>query len=1045
MKNIKKRTKINEENISKIINNCHIATTPRISQLNHNNYYKNISLKKPIINKEIINNKISKCKISKKVLLIPKRKKNKKINNKGIINKDILSNNIDLNFPDANKQKILIFPLNRGSNDESGKSKNHSVENAQNRIYVHKNLKTINNNNQIKTSRNNNSRKEIKYENMHCQTNRNKDSYYSKLIEAQDRPFRKKNLSEIETLNSNRTFQINNMKLNRSPLTRNRNTFFNFPTSKTNNDDEEENVNEFNSKESNNVTIRDDILDELDDRLHNINDYINIYSIYNKKNEKENENENEIDNENDNEIDNENDNEIDNDNDNDNEYGQDNLYNDNNKIYEGKKIFSKKKYNNNNHLFINRNKINNIKDDSENKEKKNTININKNIIINKKIILIPDRKKESKNCSKTSYKFFNTYTNKYKNIINLPYSNITDNYRNINYIDIDNFGHSKTKPALTNFVYKKKNFISPSPKNINYINYFTDYNNNSSSDKELQIKNNQTMEAYPLSNTLNKFYGLKKNNTNIECLSNRTLNNNSNERKTVYYYNLDNNKNNNNIKCCLTKGRIKKDIYHKFNLISKNKSKKNINNTINNSNNILIINENENDVKLSITNNNNKLSLLELSNMLEKELKLIINKITKYHNCKNECYQFINYYLDNNFYQDKIKLFNNVKNKEMIKKYTKIEMIILFLCYDILCGKKFYKEYIILKNIFSLIYDNFILSLILIIKNSKNEDKKKIKHLSIIINEYLSLKNLLKFDNINENDIIETIVNNYNECINYYQILIDSLYKKHYNEKDYSIKFPNCIKNIDKDKNVLNKIKNVKSSFFIESYKKTQYFTFDELKKFFYSFLSNKIENIPLSQRNLKIKETKLNNNIEKPILINKDYLLSPIKNNYKYTLILNLNETLVYFKNQNTFILRQNIYEFLHEMKLIYELIILSDNPKEYAEPIIDIIQKKEKYFSYILYNKCIITNNKGEKLKDLNLLGREMKNLIVIDITNKYYKLNKENVICIKSFNGDGNKDKNTLKILGNFLKELQNDSEKTGDIRISLNKLKYKLYLI
>ena len=281
--------------------------------------------------------------------------------------------------------------------------------------------------------------------------------------------------------------------------------------------------------------------------------------------------------------------------------------------------------------------------------------------------------------------------------------------------------------------------------------------------------------------------------------------------------------------------------------------------------------------------------------------------------------------------------------------------------------------------------------------------------------------------------------------MNYYKILIDSLYKKHYNEKDHSIKFPNSVKNIDKENNVLNKIKNVKASFFNESYKKTQYFTFAELKIFFYSFLSNRIKNknTPLSQRNLKSKETKLNKNIEKNILINKEYLLSPITNNYKYTLILNLNETLLHFKNENTFTLRPNIFEFFHEMKLIYELIILSDNPNDYTEPIIDIIQQKEKYFSYILDNKNLITNNKGDKIKDLNLLGREMKNLVIIDINNKYYKLNKENLICIKSFNGDVNKDKDTLKLLGNFLKELQYDSEKTGDIRMSLNKLIYKLY--
>ena len=77
---------------------------------------------------------------------------------------------------------------------------------------------------------------------------------------------------------------------------------------------------------------------------------------------------------------------------------------------------------------------------------------------------------------------------------------------------------------------------------------------------------------------------------------------------------------------------------------------------------------------------------------------------------------------------------------------------------------------------------------------------------------------------------------------------------------------------------------------------------------------------------------------------------------------------------------------------------------------------------------------DSKGQEIKNLNLLGRDLKNVVVVDNMQQYYK-NNDNLICIKSFFGDVNNDKKTLKFLGNILKEIKLDSEKTGDIRISI----------
>ena len=692
-------------------------------------------------------------------------------------------------------------------------------------------------------------------------------------------------------------------------------------------------------------------------------------------------------------------------------------------------------------LQMKKNNINNIKNEEKNGNKNNTININKNIIINKKIILIPEEKNQSKNnWSKTSYGFFNQYNN----IINPPYHNYSNstyiNKNESNKSSNNNLIHCKTKPILNNFVYQKKNFGSPTPKaSSNYIACNTENFNDVK--RNYNFLNNININK--MLNTEYNFYEPKKityNNNNKEHFSTYTYNRHLTEKK--HLSNLSD-----NFELRNTLGKMPNDIYSKLNSSNQPQHKKSF---LANKNGTKLKQYKGSELSKSINRNNtfnldnksNTLSLLEKVKFLEIQLKLILNKINEYQNCEKECYEFIHFYFDHNFYIDKKQLFKNTKNKELINNYTKMEIIFLFICYDILCGKKFNKACIILKSIFYLLYDNFISLLILVTKIHKNKGKEFIKNLNIVINEYINESKKGEFLNMNEHKVIEIIGNNTNEITNYYKMLIDSLYKKHYNEKDYSVKFPDCIRNIDMEKMDASKTKNVIASFFYETYKKIINYDFVEFKYFFYLFLSHKNDKMPVSHKSSRAKKTKLNKNKEKKI--SKNSILPPIKSKYKYTLILDLDETLIYLQNQDrrTITLRPNIFEFLHEMKSIYELIIFSENSQEYVEPIIDLIQQKEKYFDYILCKQYMTFDSKGQEIKNLNLLGRDLKNIVVVDNMQQYYK-NTDNLICIKSFFGDVNNDKKTLKFLGNILKEIKLDSEKTGDIRVSINNYKYKLY--
>jgi RNA polymerase II subunit A small phosphatase-like protein len=193
---------------------------------------------------------------------------------------------------------------------------------------------------------------------------------------------------------------------------------------------------------------------------------------------------------------------------------------------------------------------------------------------------------------------------------------------------------------------------------------------------------------------------------------------------------------------------------------------------------------------------------------------------------------------------------------------------------------------------------------------------------------------------------------------------------------------------------------NIISIFFFDSYRLINNYDFNDLFNFFNIFISkennnqynnnnNNTINYPIGGKTSSTNELKV---VNKP-----NFFLPPINKKYKYTLILDLDETLIYLKNKinisnndkflnNPFsssilILRPGLIDFLKKMKQIYELIIFSSGTLEYIMPIIKIIEKKGKFFEYILYRKHISFLKNGEYYKDLSLLNRNLKNVIIVD----------------------------------------------------------------
>ena len=178
-------------------------------------------------------------------------------------------------------------------------------------------------------------------------------------------------------------------------------------------------------------------------------------------------------------------------------------------------------------------------------------------------------------------------------------------------------------------------------------------------------------------------------------------------------------------------------------------------------------------------------------------------------------------------------------------------------------------------------------------------------------------------------------------------------------------------------------------------------------------------------------------------ILLRSKYLLPEISKQHEYTLILDLDETLVHVVIDNTHntnkakvIYRPNLFEFLSRMKRLYEIVIFTVSTKDYADKVCDCIEKKEKYFDYKLYRQHV-TYIDGKYYKDLSKLGRDLNKVVIVDNMSQNFELQQENGIEIKPFYGNCSLDKSILYELGSILEQIRFDSYK--DVRKSI--LKYK----
>ena len=148
--------------------------------------------------------------------------------------------------------------------------------------------------------------------------------------------------------------------------------------------------------------------------------------------------------------------------------------------------------------------------------------------------------------------------------------------------------------------------------------------------------------------------------------------------------------------------------------------------------------------------------------------------------------------------------------------------------------------------------------------------------------------------------------------------------------------------------------------------------------------------------------------------------LLPPEIHQNQKTLVLDLDETLVHSSIQSLekydlklsievdgkdldiyVLIRPGTQEFLERLAKIYEIVIFTASIKDYAEPVIDFIDKNKVVTSRLFRNDCVYYN--GNYIKNLSHLGRDLKKVIIVDNSPISYSFHPFNAIAIDSWFDD------------------------------------------
>lgn len=151
-------------------------------------------------------------------------------------------------------------------------------------------------------------------------------------------------------------------------------------------------------------------------------------------------------------------------------------------------------------------------------------------------------------------------------------------------------------------------------------------------------------------------------------------------------------------------------------------------------------------------------------------------------------------------------------------------------------------------------------------------------------------------------------------------------------------------------------------------------------------------------------------------------------------TLVLELDDLLIHsewdYKKGWKTAKRPGLDYFLGYLSQYYEIVVFSRSSMAFAENTVAKLDPYHAFISYSLF-KEVCRSKDGKLIKDLSLLNRDLKKVVIIDPDQDCYSMQPENAIPIDKWNGK--KDDNLIKLIP-FLEYLA--TSHTKDVREILN---------
>jgi len=620
--------------------------------------------------------------------------------------------------------------------------------------------------------------------------------------------------------------------------------------------------------------------------------------------------------------------------------------------------------------------------------------------------------KNDKSSNKNNYfysKFNVKLFEKLNDDLSIPNS-LTISNNDINSINkIPSFRSSKL-----NLFFNQKQKNIPQLTSSNSVSNFNIYS------KKIKKFMNKTSNNYNTNNIIiNNTNIINNNGTNI--INNNIVNNNKDYNNSLSQLNLEqikeltkNNENKGNIQIInnIVKPKTlitKRKIMYKNNMIAKNSSNfyNDINNNINERNNDIILTNRSQKTDFGVLKNNFKNINFQRNNeekntifnieeilMMEEKLSSLINCLVDCNPCTEECFEFLNFYFTTKLSKNLNTYFANQDYLNIIKRAINLKLFSLILCYDISLNENIFVQYVVtLDKLFGYIHN-----------------------ILILLSEYFYNKIIESNDNIWVKKL-QNLIMNYDKEEKPTNIIFEEIDNLCFKLTDNL--FPFLLKKYNQQK-------------IIEIYNELNNLTQNDLQRLFRDniFVNMNINgSIIASSSYFEKNKNNFNNNIPIPYLQNIS--------NKKYTLVLDLDETLIHFKahlnDDNSGILqfRPYISEFLSNINNYYELIVFTAATQDYADPIINAIEQKGTKFAYRLY-RMHTTIRGNDFVKDLSKLGRDLSRIIIVDNMEQNYKLQPYNGITIRPFWGKDTNDMALYDLLHILIKIVKLDMDVRDGIR-------------